>query len=410
MLMMESTEYLFDWLAGHAKLLLLLSKSRSYVPSRGSCEFLFWRYGEIMSKRRGWLALGWFLMGCLSGSGSGFAAGSSEKTYPISYDGLTSYGQNNVDVFRGAAPKVVFVHNLRQVVRMFSFDAMEIQQGTGSGFIWDNDGHIVTNFHVINGADGIAVTLQDGEKYNARLVGVEPRKDIAVLKIALKKPVTQPFSQMLADSGTVLVGQKAIAIGNPFGLDHTLTVGTVSALGRSVRSIGGTTIRDMIQTDAAINPGNSGGPLLDHRGFLLGMNTAIFSNSGSSAGIGFAVPTNTINRIVSQLIKRGKVVTPGLGIQQLDDSYANYLGIRGVIISDVIQGTPAEEAGLRGTYRNRYGELVVGDIIVGIDEAPVASYDDLYNALEAKQVGQEVTLKFLRRGKKQSAKVRLIEL
>lgn len=321
---------------------------------------------------------------------------------------LTDFGRNNVEVFNKTAELVVFVHNLRFVVPLFSFNVQQIQQGTGSGFVWDNEGHIVTNFHVIRGADSVSVSLKDGKQLKARVVGVEPRKDIAVLKVKLKKKFKRTFSQMIADSSRLMVGQKAIAIGNPFGLDHTMTVGVISALGRSMKSIGGVTIRDMIQTDAAINPGNSGGPLLDSRGFLMGMNTAIYSQTGNSAGIGFAVPSKTINRVVYQIIQYGHVIQPSIGVEVLDDSVAEYLGVEGVIIARVRKGTPAFRAGLRGTRRNRFGEIELGDIIVGIDHTKISNYDDLYNALEQKKVGEEVTLFFLRDGKRRSVKIRLV--
>ncbi len=323
---------------------------------------------------------------------------------------LSDFGKNNIYVFEKASPLVVFVHNLKKVGNYFSRRVSEVQQGTGSGFIWDNQGHIVTNFHVIQGADKIAVSLMDGGKFSAKLVGVEPRKDIAVLKIELKDGFKGTFHNMLTDSNSILVGQKAIAIGNPFGLDHTLTVGSVSALGRSMMSVGGVTIRDMIQTDAAINPGNSGGPLLDNRGYLLGMNTAIFSKSGSSAGIGFAVPANTINKIVSQIIKYGRVKLAGLGIVRLDDSVARYFGVEGVIVGDVVQGGPAEKIGLKGSFRDRYGNVVLGDIITGINDVSVSSYDDLYNAIENFKAGDKVTLKFKRGKKLISKEITLVEL
>lgn len=329
---------------------------------------------------------------------------------PVVLSELTDFGKNNARIFAEAAPKVVFVHNLRTVADMFSFDISQVQQGTGSGFVWDDQGHIVTNFHVINGADRIAVTFRGGKKINASVVGVEPRKDIAVLKIKLPEAIGGTFHERLTDANTIVVGQKAVAIGNPFGLDHTMSVGIVSALGRSMRSIGGVTIRDMIQTDAAINPGNSGGPLIDHRGFLLGMNTAIYSPTGSSAGVGFAVPANTINKVVTQIINHGKVIQPGLGILKLDDSIANYLGIKGVIVGEVKPGGPAAKAGLRGTKRNRWGEVRLGDVIVAIEGKKVSNYDDLYNILEKRKVGDLVKVEFLRDNKNKQVSLRLTSL
>lgn len=334
----------------------------------------------------------------------------ADKPVPVSYQDLLPNERNSIEVFRKAAPKVVFVHNLRYVSSMFSYDTEEVQQGTGSGFIWDRKGHVVTNYHVIQHADAISITLQDGTQHKAKIIGVEPRKDIAVLKISINKKVESPFSSQLTDSSTLLVGQKTIAIGNPFGLDHTFTSGSISALARSMKSIGGVTIRDMIQTDAAINPGNSGGPLLDSRGFLIGMNTAIYSKSGSSAGIGFAVPANTIERVVNQIIRYGKVIQPGIGITRLDDSIAHYLGVKGVIVGETLAGSPARRAGLRGTLRDRYGRIRLGDIIVGIDKHRVDSYDDLYNALEKYKVGAQVKVHYKRDGRLRKALLTLSEL
>lgn len=328
--------------------------------------------------------------------------------YPVQLDGLTPDERNNVEIFREAAPKVVFVHNLRYVSDFYSFRTTQVQQGTGSGFIWDNLGHIVTNYHVIQGADQIAVTLKDGIKENAALVGFDDKKDIAVLKIKIRQPIAKTFHEFSVDSSTILVGQKAVAIGNPFGLDHTFTVGAISALGRTMESVGKVTIRDMIQTDAAINPGNSGGPLLDSRGMLLGINSAIYSETGSYAGIGFAVPSNTAHRVVSQIIKYGRVIQPGIGVDTFDDSVSRYLGLSGVVISKVRNGSPAHKAGLRGTSRNRFGEVNLGDVLIGIGEQRIQSYDDLYNALEDRKEGEKVVLRFLRGGKVLTAEVTLI--
>ena len=350
-----------------------------------------------------------FFIICL-GLGMNSFAVQKNKEIPIELSSLSEFSRNNIKVFSEAAPKVVFVHNLKHLSDFFSFRVTEVQQGTGSGFIWDNDGHIVTNFHVINGADNIAVTTKDGGKFNAKIIGVEPRKDIAVLKIKPKKKYERTFNEAISDSATILVGQKAIAIGNPFGLDHTFTVGAISALGRSMESIGGVTIRDMVQTDAAINPGNSGGPLLDERGNLLGINTAIYSQTGNSAGVGFAVPSNTVNRVVTQIINHGKVIQPGIGIAMLDDSIANYLGIEGVVIGRVYPKTPAERIGLKGTTRLRNGEVSLGDIIIGINKEKIKNYDDLYNALDSFKPGDTVELKYLRKGKEKSKKIKLVSL
>lgn len=350
----------------------------------------------------------------LVGFGFAQAKDSSKVTsfaeVPVRVSELSEYGKNNASVFQMVAPEVVFVHNLRTMADISNFDVFQVQQGTGSGFVWDNKGHIVTNFHVINNADEIAVTFQGGKKIAAKIIGAEPRKDIAVLKIELPKKFEKPLHQRLADVSSLIVGQKAIAIGNPFGLDHTMSVGIVSALGRSVRSIGGVTIRDMIQTDAAINPGNSGGPLLDNRGYLLGMNTAIFSPTGASAGVGFAVPANTINKVVTQIINYGKVIQPGLGIVRMDDSVARYLGIEGVIVGDTLRNGPARKAGLRGTKRNRLGEIILGDVIIAINGTKVTNYDDLYNVLEKYKIGDSVRIKYSRNGKTKELTLKLAQL
>lgn len=317
---------------------------------------------------------------------------------------------NTIKSFRQVAPSVVFVHNLKTYMNLFSFDVSQVQKGVGSGFIWDRSGHVVTNFHVIAGASNIAVTLQDGKIYKAKLIGAEPRKDTAVLQIKAQALPEMSFAQRVADSSKLLVGQKTIAIGNPFGLDHSTTTGVISALGREVPAmLGGVSIRDVIQTDASINPGNSGGPLLDSRGFLIGMNTAIFSESGGSAGIGFAVPSNTIQRVVTQIIKYGKVSQAGIGVIPLVDKIASDLGVKGVIIGRVLEDSPAEKVGLTGTYRDQT-ETHLGDIIVAVDGKEISNYDDLYNSLDGKQAGDEVTLTYLRKKRTREVKIKLIDV
>ncbi len=227
-------------------------------------------------------------------------------------------------------------------------------EGTGSGFIWDEGGHIVTNYHVIKGADGAHVTLADHTTYRASLVGAAPDKDLAVLHIDAPKDKLVPIR--IGNSTDLQVGQMAYAIGNPFGLDLTLTTGVISALGREIQSVTKRTIKNVIQTDAAINPGNSGGPLLDSAGRLIGVNTAIYSPSGSSAGIGFAIPVDEVNRVVPQLIKNGKVERPGLGVQVAHDQLARELGVqKGAVIVRAFRNSPAAKAGLRPTRRDSSG-------------------------------------------------------
>jgi S1-C subfamily serine protease len=277
----------------------------------------------------------------------------------------------------------------------FLGDAQEVPAGSGSGFVWDGDGHIVTNFHVVEGARSLTVTFQNQKTFDATVVGVEPRKDVAVLKVDAPRDLFKPVT--VAQHISLEVGQKAIAIGNPFGLDHTLTTGVISALGRQVQGIGGVTIRDMIQTDAAINPGNSGGPLLDSSGQLIGMNTMIFSKSGAYAGIGFAVPATTIARVVPQIVAKGRAEELGFQIKidplgRLERRY----GIHGVVVLAVPRGGAAERAGMRGIAQTADG-LVLGDVIVGVNDDKVDDFDDLYNLLDQHHAGDKVNVKISRR-------------
>jgi len=313
---------------------------------------------------------------------------------------------NTIDVVRRTKNSVVFVTNI-QLVRDFFFSSEEaVPRGSGSGFVWDDQGHIVTNFHVIEDGDIFNVALPGGEQRQAQLVGREPNKDIAVLKI--KGDAAGLFPLPIGISRDLQVGQKVIAIGNPFGFDHTVTTGIVSALGRSMPGAGGVTIRDMIQTDASINPGNSGGPLLDSSGRLIGMNTMIVSPSGTSSGIGFAVPVDTIRKIVPEIIRNGKVVHPGLGVSLMSDQYAERFGIKGVVILQVPGGSAAARAGLEGLGRDRFGRLYLGDVIVAVDGAKVESYDDLYADLEEKRIGDTVTLTLRRESKERTVRLVLV--
>jgi len=313
---------------------------------------------------------------------------------PLGPGARTEDEANTISVFKVAGASAAFVTQKRAVFDYFA-GRVEVPAGTGSGFVWDEAGHIVTNYHVIHEAQSLTVTLQDHSSHDAEVTGIEPRKDIAVLKINAPAEKLHPIIK--PEVGELIeVGQKTIAIGNPFGLDQTLTVGVVSAFGRAVEGIGGVTIRDMIQTDAAINPGNSGGPLLDSRGRLLGMNTAIYSKSGTSAGVGFAVPANTILRVVPQIIRTGHAEQVGLGVRvDNDQRIERRLGVEGVAIISVQKGTPAETAGLRGMKLERDG-IVPGDIIVGINDDRVKNYDDLYNVLDKYRPGDKVNVRVLR--------------
>jgi S1-C subfamily serine protease len=288
---------------------------------------------------------------------------------------------------------------------LFTLNLYQIPEGTGSGFIWDNTGNIITNFHVIQNADAAQVTLSDQSNWKARRVGVAPDKDLAVLRIDAPANRLQPI--VVGSSKDLQVGQSVFAIGNPFGLDQSLTTGVVSALGREIESVTRRPIQGVIQTDAAINPGNSGGPLLDSAGRLIGVNTAIYSPSGASAGIGFAIPVDTVNRIVPELIRSGRVTRPGIGVQVAEDQIAERLGITGVLVVDVVPGSTAAKAGIRPTRREASGRVRLGDIITGIDGRKVESSNDLFLVLERYKVGDAVRISLLRDGKPVEARVTL---
>jgi S1-C subfamily serine protease len=310
--------------------------------------------------------------------------------------GFTEDEKNTIEVVKQNANSVVFIINVK-IVQNYFYGSQNVAKGTGSGFIWDEAGHIVTNSHVVEGGDRFIISCPDQRNLEATLVGSESAKDIAVLKI--QNPTHKFVPVTPGSSKDLLVGQKVIAIGNPFGFDHTVTKGIVSALGRSMVGYGDVTIKNMIQTDASINPGNSGGPLLNSDGALIGMNTMIYSKTGSSAGIGFAVPVDTIKKIVPQIIQYGKVIRPGIGVTFLADKYAKRFKIKGVIIYQVPEDSLAERAGLRGVQRDRYGRLYFGDILIGIDGTEITSYDDLYNVLDNYKIGQRVILTLYNRGK-----------
>ncbi len=315
--------------------------------------------------------------------------------------------KTTIELFEKAAPSVVNITNVALRRDRWRLNVMEIPQGAGSGFIWDGSGHVVTNYHVIHGANALRVTLSDQSRYNATVVGAEPDKDLAVLKI--NAPPGKLAAIPLGTSHDLQVGQAVFAIGNPFGLDHTLTTGVVSALGRTIQSMTQRTIDDVIQTDAAINPGNSGGPLLDSAGRLIGVNTAIYSPSGSSAGIGFAVPVDTVNRVVPQLIAHGQTVRPRMGVrllsERLNAQLLAGLGVKGVMIADVEEGSGAAAAGLRGVRQTPEGDILPGDVIQKVDDRNIDSIDGLLNVIEKHKAGDTVRVTFLRDGKTQTVDV-----
>jgi S1-C subfamily serine protease len=312
--------------------------------------------------------------------------------------------RTTINIFRENSPSVVYITSIALRRSIFSLNAVEIPQGTGTGFIWDNQGRIVTNYHVISDANRIQVTMADGSTQRALFIGAAPDKDLAVLKITAPAGKLRPIG--IGNSDDLLVGQKVFAIGNPFGLDQTITSGIISALGREIKAVTGRTIQGMIQTDAAINPGNSGGPLLDSAGRLIGVNTAIYSPSGAYAGIGFAVPVDIVNRTVPQIIKHGRVIKPGIGATFADQRLARRLGIEGVLILNIDHKGPAENAGLKPTVQYR-GEVILGDIIVAVDGVKVRSYDKFRSEIERFAAGAEVTLTVLRGGDYYDIKVRL---
>ncbi len=287
----------------------------------------------------------------------------------------------------------------------FRFNVTEIPQGAGSGFIWDSQGHVVTNFHVIRGGNRAEVTLADHSTWEATVVGVAPEKDLAVLRIETPREKLHPIS--IGVSADLMVGQSVLAIGNPFGFDQTLTTGVISALGREINSMDGVPIRDVIQTDAAINPGNSGGPLLDSAGRLIGVNTAIVSPSGGYAGLGFAIPVDTVNWVVPELITYGQIQRPVLGVDLVGDHATRRLGLTGALVGTVAPGSGADSAGMRPTYRSRSGRWVLGDLIVAIDGVPVRSSGELRLALERRSAGETVKVRVNREGAEVDLAVRL---
>ncbi len=310
---------------------------------------------------------------------------------------LAASEKTNIDIFREASPSVVFITSLADRVNYWTRDITRIPRGTGSGFLWDEQGHIVTNYHVIQDASAVHIRLNDQRSYRAVFVGASPDHDIAVLRMPIVSDM--PTALPIGTSHDLLVGQAMYAIGNPFGLDYTLTTGVVSALNRSLDTENGATIDGLIQTDAAINPGNSGGPLLDSAGRLVGINTAIYSPSGAYAGIGFAVPIDTVNRIVPQLIAHGRYQRPRLGIT-IDDRISQQItektGLKGVVIIGVERGSQAEAAGLRGARIIDGADLLVGDIILNLGGQRIEDRESLLDALEKHSIGDRVVLRYLR--------------
>jgi len=329
------------------------------------------------------------------------------ETRPVAARGtLAEEEQSNIAVFKAVGPSTVHITTLQSARSLYSMDARQVPRGTGSGIIWDDNGHVVTNYHVLEGASGATVTLSDQSEWKAALVGAFPDRDVAVLRIAAPKEKLRAIS--IGSSKDLQVGQRVYAIGNPFGLDQTLTTGIVSALNREIESVNQRTIRGVIQTDAAINPGNSGGPLLDSAGRLIGVNTAIFSPSGVSAGIGFAIPVDEVNRVVPRLIKEGKYTRPALGIQSLPPQAQAALGLgKGIAVAGVVKGGAAEAAGVVPFRRGADGNVIRGDVITALAGRKVATLDDLLDALDEQKVGDTVVVTVERDGKPVEVQVKL---
>jgi len=310
---------------------------------------------------------------------------------------LLSEEKAAIEIFEKASPSVAFIKNADLKWNWYSNDVYEVPKGVGSGFVWDDQGHIITNFHVIYQADTIEVIFSDKERYSAKVVGLSPDHDLAVLKI--DAPAGKLPALAIGSSQDLKVGQTLFAIGNPFGLDHSFARGVVSALGRSIRSLSGRRIHGVIQTDAAINPGNSGGPLLNSSGELVGVATAIYSPSGASAGVGFGIPVDIVKKIVPQLIQFGRVKRIGFGATFIPGQILQHLGIDGAMVLDVVPGSPADKAGLRPTYSDRLGNISYGDVILAVDGQEIRDSDELSTFIEQnKKPGDKVTLKFFRGG------------
>ena len=320
---------------------------------------------------------------------------------------LPEWEQMSIRRFKEAAPSVVYITTTEERSRdFFGLDVVEVPAGSGTGFIWDEQGHVVTNFHVIQGAARAFITLADGSRHEAAYVGGAPDKDLAVLQLTKTPPRLRPIP--MGSSADLQVGQAVLAIGNPFGLDQTLTTGVVSALGREIQSATQRRITGVIQTDAAINPGNSGGPLLDSAGRLIGVNTAIQSPSGASAGIGFAMPVDTVNRVVPQLIARGKLERPDLGFEPVAPRLVEraFGPLKGVMVGRVVRGSAAARAGLQGVGAEGR-RVVAGDLIQRVNGRAVEDWDTLLDAVEALPLGSTVQLEVAREGKTRRVPLRL---
>ncbi|MCF7975030.1 MAG: trypsin-like peptidase domain-containing protein [Phycisphaerae bacterium] len=341
---------------------------------------------------------------------SGFYSSPSVQLRAITPRGdLAQDEKTTIELFQEASPSVVYITSLTVQRNLFNLRATAIPRGTGSGFVWDDRGTIITNLHVVSGGTEAQVTLSDQSSWLAKLVGVEADKDLAVLHIDAPREALKPLA--LGTSGDLLVGQKVFAIGNPFGLDQTLTTGVISGLGREIQSQSGRPIEGVIQTDAAINPGNSGGPLLDSAGRLIGINTAIVSPSGAYAGVGFAVPVDVVNRVVPQIVEFGRVRKPDLGIDMADVSMRiGRSRVKGILVRGVNPGSGAQKAGIKPPQLDRFGYPVQVDLIIACDNVPVETQNDLFRILDQHEIGDTVKVRIRRNDKTFEANVILQDL
>ena len=319
---------------------------------------------------------------------------------------LAADEQSTIEIFRKASPSVVHITTLTRRRDRLSLKVTEIPEGTGTGFLYDDAGHVVTNYHVIRSAQAARVSLADNSTWNAKLVGYEPNKDLAVLKI--DAPAERLRKIDIGSSSDLQVGQKVFAIGCPFGLDQTLTTGVISGLGREMESVGGLPIEGVIQTDAAINPGNSGGPLLDSSGRLIGVNTMIVSESGAYSGVGFAVPVDIVNQVVPELIRYGRIERAVLGVSLFEDSIARRLGIQqGALVRDVFKNGGASQVGIQPTFKDEDGNIHLGDVLLDVGGRSIRSTLDLLKALDGHKPGESIRVALQRNGQSLVVEVQL---
>lgn len=348
-----------------------------------------------------WLLLGTLLLWVLRPAWAPWFLPAAVEPRPVAARGdLAADEQSVIRIFEQNSPSVVYISTVERVLNIWTRDVREIPSGTGTGFVWDRAGHIVTNHHVIEGHSRARVRLSDQREFDAVVVGSSPEHDLAVLR--LQNTADMPPPVQIGSSSDLQVGQTVLAIGNPFGLDHTLTSGIISALGRRIDGEGSAYMEGLIQTDAAINPGNSGGPLLDSAGRVIGVNVAIYSPSGASAGIGFAIPIDLVNRVTPRLVRDGRYTRPVLGIM-LDDglskAIARRLDVNGVLVLQVEAGSPAEQAGIVGMRRTAAGDVILGDIIQAVDGKPVETANDLNSILDNYSQNSRVRIRLLRNGR-----------